>query len=396
MIAVAARDWNGDSLPDNAESAESDLKLLGLFGIVDPVRPEAAEAIAQCRSAGIRAVMITGDHPDTARAIADEIALRASDDEVLTGADMEKISDEELVERVPQISVYARVSPEHKLRIVNAWQSRNSIASMTGDGVNDAPALRQADVGVAMGIAGSDVAKEAGEMILADDNFATIVAAVEEGRIVYDNIRKFVNYLLTTNAAEVLVLFACIAIGLPLPLLPAHILWINLVTDGLPALALGFEPAESDIMRRRPRKRDESLFAGGLGWAIGLLGALMALACILLFWRYLPVSGSSDYAAQLSYAQTMVFLTLSLLQFFHVLAIRSSAPFYRVGLWSNYRLTVAVLLGTALQFAVIFVPPLRPFFHTVPLSMGDVAIAVAISTLPFVVIEIWKQFERRE
>jgi P-type Ca2+ transporter type 2C len=291
--------------------------------------------------------------------------------------------------------VYARVSPEHKLRIVDAWQSRGSIAAMTGDGVNDAPALRQADVGVAMGITGSDVAKEAGVMILADDNFATIVAAVEEGRIVYDNIRKFVNYLLTTNAAEVLVLFACIALGLPLPLLPAHILWINLVTDGLPALALGFEPAESDIMRRKPRVRGESLFAGGLGWAIGVLGVVMAIACILLFWRYLPPHDSPARPAALAYAQTMTFLTLSLMQFFHVMAIHSSAPFYRVGLWSNYRLTIAVLLGVALQFAVIFVPQLQPFFHTVPLSGRDVLIAVAISTLPFVVVEIWKQFERR-
>ncbi|MBL8852041.1 MAG: cation-transporting P-type ATPase [Planctomycetaceae bacterium] len=395
VIAVAARDWDRDELPQDGDSAETDLELLGLFGIVDPVRTEAAAAIAECRSAGIHAVMITGDHPDTALAIADEIGLRQDGAQVLTGPELEQLSQEALIERVPHVSVYARVSPEHKLRIVDAWQTRGSITAMTGDGVNDAPALRQADVGVAMGITCSDVAKEAGVMVLADDNFATIVAAVEEGRTVYDNIRKFVNYLLTTNAAEVLVLLACIAMGLPLPLLPAHILWINLVTDGLPALALGFEPAEPGIMRRHPRKRGDSLFADGLGWAIGVLGALMAAACIILFWLELPAADSSEGAAQLRRAQTMVFLTLSLLQLFHVMAIRSSAPFYQVGLWSNYRLTVAVLLGAALQFAVIYVPQLQPYLHTVALPARDAILCVAVSTLPFVVIEIWKQFERR-
>lgn len=395
VIAVAARDWDTDTLPAEPETAETDLRLMGLFGIVDPVRPEAAAAIAECRSAGVRAVMITGDHPETARAIADEIGLRQSSEAVMTGQEIEKLSDEELVERVPTVTVYARVSPEHKLRIVTAWQTRGSITAMTGDGVNDAPALRKADIGVAMGVTGSDVAKEAGEMILADDNFATIVGAVEEGRIVYDNIRKFVAYLLTTNTGEVLVLFAAIMLGMPLPLLPIHVLWINLVTDGLPALALGFEPAEPGIMRRPPRRRDESLFADGLGHGIIWLGILMAVACLLLFRWYLPGDSDSHPDSTLAYARTMTFVALALFQLFHVMAIRSSEPFYRVGLWSNYRLTIAVALGVILQFAVVYVPQLQRYFHTVPLTAADAAIAVAVSSLIFVVIELWKQFQIR-
>jgi len=394
VIAVAARDWDADTLPGD-ETAEADLRLLGLFGIVDPVRPEAADAIAECRSAGVRAVMITGDHPATARAIADELGLRQASETVMTGQEIEKLSDEELVERVPKVTVYARVSPEHKLRIVTAWQTRGSITAMTGDGVNDAPALRKADIGVAMGVTGSDVAKEAGEMILADDNFATIVAAVEEGRIVYDNIRKFVSYLLTTNTGEVLVLFAAIMLGLPLPLLPIHVLWINLVTDGLPALALGFEPAEPGIMRRPPRRRNESLFADGLGQGIIVLGILMAVACLLLFWWYLPREGDPHANAALAYARTMTFVALALFQLFHVMAIRSSEPFYRVNLWSNYRLTVAVALGAILQFAVVYVPQLQRYFHTVPLTLTDAAIAVAVSSSIFFVIELWKQYQLR-
>lgn len=395
VIAVASRPWDSDELPPEPDFGESSLRLLGLFGIVDPVRPEAAAAIASCRSAGIRPVMITGDHPDTAQAIAEEIDLRRSDEELLTGPEIEKLSDHELVERVPHVAVYARVSPEHKLRIVTAWQKRGSIAAMTGDGVNDAPALRQADIGVAMGITGSDVSKEAAVMILADDNFATIVAAVEEGRIVYDNIRKFVAYLLTTNTGEVLALFGAVVLGLPLPLLPVHILWINLVTDGLPALALGFEPAEPGLMRRSPRRRDESLFSGGMGWGIAVLGILMATACILLFWSYLPAPGDPDHSSKLAYARTMVFVTLALFQLFHVMAIRSSEPFYRVNLWSNYRLTLAVLFGAALQFAVVFVPQLQSYFHTVRLSARDCGIAIAVSSLVFIAIEIWKQLHRR-
>lgn len=395
VIAVAARDWDSNELPADGESAETGLLMLGLFGIVDPIRPEAAAAIAECRLAGIRAVMITGDHPETARAIADEIGLRNSHDEILTGADLERIGDVGLAERVQHVSVYARVSPEHKLRIVSAWQSRGSIAAMTGDGVNDAPALRQADVGVAMGITGSDVAKEAGVMILADDNFATIVAAVEEGRIVYDNIRKFVAYLLTTNAAEVLVLFACIALGLPMPLLPSHLLWINLVTDGLPALALGFQPGEEDIMLRRPRARGETLFAERLGWRIAILGLLMGAACIVVFWEYLPDAEAPNAVRQLAYARTMVFVTLSLLQLFHVMAIQTAAPLHRAGLWQNYRLTIAVLLGTALQFAVVYIPELQPIFRTLPLSVRDSVICVGVSLLSIVVIEIWKALKPR-
>ncbi len=393
VIAVAARDWNGGDIPRDDGAVESQLRLLGLIGIVDPVRPEARDAIAACRSAGIKAVMITGDHKGTAKAIADDLDLWREGEQVLTGGELETASDDQLIEHAPETTVYARVSPEHKLRIVKAHQARGSVVAMTGDGVNDAPALRQAEIGVAMGVTGTDVAKEAGEMILADDNFATIVAAVEEGRVVYDNIRKFVAYLLTTNCGEILVLFGCIMLGMPLPLLPVHLLWINLVTDGLPALALGFEPAERDIMQRKPRKRDESLFAEGLGWGIILLGLLMAVCCILLFWWYLPKENSDP--DQLAYARSLVFLTISMFQLFHVLAIRSSTEsFFTLGLWSNYRLTFAVLLGTILQFAVIYIPAVQGFFHTVPLSLADALIGTGVATSIFIVLESWKAWCR--
>lgn len=392
VIAVAMRDWDGD-VPRDADAVEAGVRLLGLVGIVDPVRPEARDAIAACRSAGIEAVMITGDHKGTARAIASDLDLWRSGEDVLTGPELEQMSPEELKERAPRTTVYARVSPEHKLRIVRAHQDRGNVVAMTGDGVNDAPALRQAEIGVAMGITGTDVAKEAGEMILADDNFATIVAAVEEGRVVYDNIRKFVSYLLTTNCGEILVLFGCIMLGLPLPLLPVHLLWINLVTDGLPALALGFEPAEHDIMRRKPRKRDESLFADGLGWGIILLGLLMAVSCIVLFWLYLPDDEADR--DRIAYARSLVFLTISMFQLFHVLAIRSSTDsFFTLGLWSNYRLTFAVVIGTVLQFAVIYVPAVQGFFHTVPLTWQDALIGTAVASSIFIVLESWKLWHR--
>ncbi len=385
MLAVATKPWTGEDLPDE-EATESNLKLLGLIGIVDPVRPEASEAIQNCRSAGIRVVMITGDHPGTARAIAEELHLRQPGDEVLTGSELDSLSDEELFARVPSVSVYARVAPEHKLRIVKALQAHDAVVAMTGDGVNDAPALKQADIGVAMGVTGTDVARESAAMILADDNFTTIVAAVEEGRVVFDNIRKFAAYLLTGNMAEVLVLFMALVLGMPLPLMPIHILWINLVTDGLPAIALGFEPAEDGVMKRKPRRRDAGLFDDGLGWRITIFASLMSLACLAVFmWA------NHSEADNLKRARTMVFAALSFAQLLFVLSVRvRHHAAWSVSPWSNPWLILAVATGAALQLAVIYVPALAKIFHTTPLGASDFLISLAAAGFGFVAAEVTK------
>ena len=319
--------------------------------------------------------MITGDHVGTARAIADELGLVGPGDEVLVGHDLEAMDDEQLRQRAPRVAVYARVSPEHKLRIVRAHQAHGTVVAMTGDGVNDAPALKQADIGVAMGITGTDVSKEAANMILADDNFATIVSAVAEGRVVYDNIRKFVRYLLTTNCGEVLLLLLAILLlpHLPLPLLPVHLLWINLVTDGLPALALGFEPEELGVMRRPPRRRDESVFADHMVRDIVGLGLFMAICCLVLYWWYAPSPEmlAAEGDAAIDYARTAVFFTLAMFQLFYVMAIRSSIEsLYTQGLLSNYRLSGAVALGFVVQLLVIYAPPLAATSSTQCRSAG--------------------------
>ncbi len=403
LLAIAKRSWNSEAPPSSADEAESNLALLGFVGIVDPPRPEAREAIAQCRNAGIKAVMITGDHRRTAISIAEDLDLWRPSDDVLSGEDLDNLNDDELEDRAPQTVVYARVTPEHKLRIIRAHQARGSVVAMTGDGVNDAPALKQADIGVAMGITGTDVTKEASRMILADDNFATIVAAVEEGRVVYDNIRKFIVYLLTGNLCEILVIVAAILIGWPLPLLPVHLLWINLVTDGLPALALAFEPAERETMRRLPRRREESIFAGGLAGGIILVAVIMATVCLAIFWRGLsgvPIHQTVDHeaasSAELASAQTLVFVTLSFAQLFHVLALRSSSrSFFGQPPWSNWRLALAFLIGAGLQLAIVYIPLFARWFHCRPLPLSDLSIAIAISTVGFWAVEIGKLVKRR-
>jgi Ca2+-transporting ATPase len=400
MLGLARRVFKDEPPPADAEAVERDLELLGFVGIVDPLREEVVAAVAQCRAAGVRAVMITGDHVGTARAIADELGLLGAGDEVLVGRDIEAMGDEQLRQCAPRVSVYARVSPEHKLRIVRAHQAHGAVVAMTGDGVNDAPALKQADIGVAMGITGTDVSKEASNMILADDNFATIVSAVAEGRVVYDNIRKFVRYLLTTNCGEVMLLFMAILVlpRLPLPLLPVHLLWINLVTDGLPALALGFEPAELGVMRRPPRRRDESVFADHMIRDVVGLGLFMAVCCLALYWYYAPsperlVAGDD---ASIAYARTAVFVTLAMFQLFYVMAIRSSTEsLFTQGLWSNYRLTGAVALGFAVQMLVIYTPPLASIFHAAPLGWRDLIICLAVASTAFVMVELHKALSRR-
>ena len=393
VLGVAARTWhNGSSLSSENTDAEGDLTLLGLLAIQDPVRPEAAGAIAKCQSAGIHTVMITGDHLETAKAIAAEAGLLAQGGDALSGQDLDTIPEDELKDRLKGVHVFARVAPEHKLSIVKAYQANGAVVAMTGDGVNDAPALKQAEIGVAMGITGTDVSREASEMILADDNFATIVAAVEEGRVVYDNIRKFVAYLLTANTSEIFVLFAAIIFGLPLPLLPVQILWINLVTDGLPALALGFEAAEKDVMKRKPRGREPSIFGDGMGKMVIIIGTLMGIASLSVF---LMDYDSSKHDQTLPEARTMLFTTLALSQLFYVLSVRSTTQtLWQLGFWSNYRLAVAILLGFVLQLIIIYVPICHKWFHTTSLSPGKLAFALLAATIPYFVVEGFKLLRR--
>ena len=390
VLALARR--SHAQLPGPAELAgmEDGLSLLGLIGLIDPPRPEAAVAVRDCQTAGIQPVMITGDHPATALAIARRLGIVTDGDaEVLTGADLASMSEATLRERVAAIRVYARVDPAQKIRIVEALQARGEFVAMTGDGVNDAPALRQADIGVAMGRGGTDVAREAASLVLLDDNFATIVAAVREGRRIYDNIRKFVRYAMTGNSGEIWTIFLAPMMGLPIPLLPIHILWVNLVTDGLPGLALAAEPAERGIMQRPPRPPQESLFAHGLWQHILWVGLLIGGLCLLV-QAWATSTGSAHW-------QTMVFTVLTLSQMAHVLAIRSETEsLWRLGLGSNRPLLGAVLLTFVLQLATIYVPVLNPIFKTEPLSLVELLICLAASAVVFVAVEIEKVWLRRK
>lgn len=389
VLSFAMRKWDRIPADLSPENVERDLTLIGLVGMIDPPRIEAGEAVALCRSAGIKTVMITGDHPATARAIARKLGILDGDGSaVMTGQELEKLSLEEFEKRVEQIRVYARVAPEQKLKIVKALQDRGQYVAMTGDGVNDAPALKRADIGIAMGITGTDVSKEAAHMILLDDNFASIVNAVKEGRKIYDNIRKFIQYLLTTNSGEIWTLFLAPVIGLPIPLLPIQILWVNLVTDGLPALALSVEPAEGDVMQRPPRHPGESIFAGGLGIhaiATGLLMAAVVLAA--QFWAI---------RTENLHWQTMVFTLLCLTQLGNVLAIRSEKEsLFKIGLFSNKYLLGAVLLTFLLQMATVYVPFLNPIFKTTPLTAKELFLTIALSSVVFFVIEMIKIVKKR-
>ncbi len=390
VLGITFRRW--DRMPDKmtSEGVETGLTLLGLVGMMDPPREEVKEAVSMCKTAGIKPVMITGDHPITAKVIARRLGILEDGSEAtINGIELDKLSFEEFEERVEHIRVYARVAPEQKLKIVKALQDRGHFAAMTGDGVNDAPALKRADIGVAMGVTGTDVSKEASHMILLDDNFATIVRAVKEGRKIFDNIRKFIKYTMTSNAGEIWTIFLAPFFGLPIPLLPIHILWINLVTDGLPGLALAAEPADKDIMNRPPRHPQESIFAHGLGIAIIWVGLLMG-GVTLLTQAWAIKTGISHW-------QTMVFTVLCLSQMGNVLALRSEREsFFSQGLFSNKPLLGAVILTFALQMATIYVPFLNPIFKTEPLSPGELFLTLVLSSVVFLAVEAEKFIKRKK
>jgi Ca2+-transporting ATPase len=374
------------------DEAEQNLVWLGLVDMLDAPRSEAREAVARCRTAGIYPIMITGDHQLTARAIAEELGIANADDEILTGRDLEKTNSTELEAHIDRVRVYARVAPEHKLRIVQALQRCRNIVAMTGDGVNDAPALKQADIGIAMGITGTDVSKEASDMVLLDDNFATIVAAVEEGRVVYTNIRRFIKYILGSNVGEVLTIAASpilIAAG-GVPLTPLQILWMNLVTDGLPALALAVEPAEPNVMKRPPYDPSESIFARGLGAYIIRIGIVLSIITIaLMVWGYNYTVAT--YGAEDQRWKTMVFTTLCLAQMGHAMAIRSNTRMtIELNPLSNPFLLVAVGLTTVLQLLLVYVEPLRNFFGTHYLTPMELGVCLGFSVLMFTWVELEK------
>ncbi len=395
VLALARRDHavlpTGDALdaPQATQAIESHMQFLGLIALIDPPRAEAAVAVRDCISAGITPVMITGDHPATASAIAQRLGIVPNDQApVLTGQDLTDLDDAALLARVAEVRVYARVDPAQKIRIVEALQASGQIVAMTGDGVNDAPALKRADIGVAMGQGGTDVAREASSMVLLDDNFATIVAAVREGRRIFDNIRKFIRYAMTGNSGEIWTLSLAPLLMLPIPLLPIHILWVNLVTDGLPGLALAAEPAERGVMQRPPRPPKENLFAGGMWQHILGVGLLIGALCL----------GVQAWALSTGHAhwQTMVFTVLTLSQMVHVMAIRSERDaLWTLGLLSNKPLLGAVLLTFALQMATIYVPMLNPIFKTEPLSLGELCICLGAAAVVGGVVELEKAWRRR-
>jgi Ca2+-transporting ATPase len=385
-LGFAMRVWEALPHPLTSEQVETGLVFIGIVGMMDPPRPEAAESVATCRSAGIRPVMITGDHPLTAEVIARRVGIICGEGEaVMTGRELAQLPLMEFEDKVEKIRVYARVAPEQKLKIVKALQDKGHFVAMTGDGVNDAPALKRADIGVAMGITGTDVSKEASHMILLDDNFATIVKAVREGRRIFDNIRKFIKYTMTSNSGEICAIFLAPFLGLPIPLLPIHILWINLVTDGVPGLALAAEPGEKNIMCRPPRHPKESIFAKGLGPHIIWVGLLMGAVSILTQALFIDSSQT--------HWQTMVFTVLCLSQMGHVLAIRSEQEsFFK--LRTNKPLLWAVLLTFALQMATIYMPFLNPIFKTEPLTAWELFVTILLSTVVFVAVEIEKMIKR--
>ena len=403
-----------DHFPTKQEmqNIESQLIFIGMVGMIDPPRQEAKKAVEKCKTAGIKTVMITGDHKITATAIAKKLGILENDDEAITGLDLEKMSDEELEKNIRKYSVYARVSPEHKVRIVRAWQKNGEIVAMTGDGVNDSPALKTSNIGCAMGIVGTDVAKEAADVILTDDNFATIVSAVEEGRRIYDNILKAIQFLLSSNVGEIIVLFLATMFapvfakwfgissinGLEI-LLPIHILWINLVTDSLPALALAFDPADKDIMKRKPLRSGKGIFTKGMTWRIVYQGMMIGLLTLIAFLIGLAttnesINGLTLDASKIEVGQTMAFITLALSELVHVFNVRNNQKsIFKTGIFNNMKLIGAILISAGLMFIILLVEPLRNIFGIPLLPTQNILELVGLVFAPILIVEIFKLFK---
>ncbi|TET90974.1 MAG: HAD family hydrolase [Methanomassiliicoccales archaeon] len=387
ILAVAYRQLDNDTT-DLGENMEERFVFLGLMGIMDAPRSDAIEAVAECKVAGIKVVMITGDHKLTGENVAKEMGIFEKGDLTVTGSELEKMSDKELKDIVEKVKVYARVSPEHKVRIIKALKAKGHVVAMTGDGVNDAPALKGADIGVAMGITGTDVAKESSEMVLTDDNFASIVKATEEGRVIYVNIRKFVRYMLSTNSGEVMVILVASLLGMPLPLIAIQILWINLITDGFPALSLGVEPSEAGVMKRPPRNPKESIFAGGMAYHIIWVGVLMTVGTLGIFTWGLD--------GGLPRARTLAFITIALFQLWHVLTIHiEEDTVLSKKFFANPYLLGAIALSVLLQMAVIYVPSLSEVFRTVPLPLPELLLCALVASSLFFAVEAEKLYRRR-
>ncbi len=388
VLAAAQRVYDEKPASNAPETLEQDLTWIGMSGMIDPIRPEVKDAIAQCRSAGIRPIMITGDHKDTATAIARDLGILKEGQMAITGAELDAIPDAVFAQDVQRYSVYARVQPENKVRIVNAWKDLGRVTAMTGDGVNDAPSIKSADIGVGMGITGTDVTKSVADMILTDDNFATIVSAVGEGRRIYDNIRKAIQFLLSANLAEVLAVFAATLMGFSI-LKPVHILWINLITDTFPAIALGMEEAEKDVMRRPPRDRKESIFAGGLGFDIAFQGLVIAAVTVFSYFAGHRIESGVWAIADSPDGMTMAFLTLSMIEIFHSFNMRSRVSSLFTLKKQNLWLWGTLAFSLLITAAVIFVPFLRQAFSFQPISLKEylTAMALALSVIPVVEIE---------
>ena len=409
VLACAYKEIDHKPTKEDMENIEKDLIFVGMVGMIDPPREEAKIAVEKCKTAGIKTVMITGDHKITATAIAKKLGILENEDEAITGADLEKMTDEELEKNVRKYSVYARVSPEHKVRIVKAWQKNGEIVAMTGDGVNDSPALKTANIGCAMGVVGTDVAKEAADVILTDDNFATIVSAVEEGRRIYDNILKVIQFLLSSNVGEVIVLFLATlltpffakwfgitdVVHLEI-LLPIHILWINLVTDSLPALALAFDPANEGIMKRKPAKPGKGVFTKGMTWRVIYQGAMIGLLTLAAFMIGLattkePINGLSLDESKIEVGQTMAFITLAMSELVHIFNIRDNKKsIFKTKIFNNSKLIWAILASAALMFAILFIPALREIFSIPILPTGNILELVLLVFAPIVIVEIFK------
>ncbi len=404
VLACAYKVLDKEPTDEEMKDMEQGLIFLGMCGMIDPPRPEVKVAVEKCKSAGIKTVMITGDHKITAMAIAKELGILENEEEALTGKELDNISDEELTKNIRKYSVYARVSPENKVRIVKAWKENGEIVAMTGDGVNDAPALKTADIGCAMGKVGTDVAKEAADVILTDDNFASIVTAVEEGRRIYDNILKVIQFLLSSNIGEIIVLFLAIIlapafaswfnisdVGAITPLLAIHILWINLVTDSLPALALAVDPPEKDIMNRKPRDNSKGIFRGGMVYRVIYQGAMIGILTLIAFIIGLASTQGLADSERIMIAQTMAFIVLALSELVHVFNVRNNKEsIFKTVIFSNKKLLLAIAGSATLVLVILFVPALREIFGLAVLPSENILETIILVIAPIIIVELFK------